>query len=208
MGIGEKVERDVRSVAEYWGRRKREFIEEPALAFEQIVRPAIYFESEPDPLVETQVNATFTEWLLFDCMLDERGTLLERYVRKPPAGVADSRLARLRQVAETHEFSEYAIMRRDPGTGTLECSTYTTEQCARCETRVWRGVTTGTRGPSRSGLAASMTCGCPLGRPSCTTAARSIPPGFPLTTREPPQACACSTLPMTCLASMARIALA
>lgn len=120
MGIGEKVERDVRSVAEYWGRRKREFIEEPALAFEQIVRPAIYFESEPDPLVETQVNATFTEWLLFDCMLDERGTLLERYVRKPPAGVADSRLARLRQVAETHEFSEYAIMRRDPGAGTLE----------------------------------------------------------------------------------------
>ena len=91
MGIGEKVERDVRSVAEYWGRRKREFIEEPALAFEQIVRPAIHFESEPDPLVETQVNATFTEWMLFDCMLDERGTLLERYVRKPPAGVADSR---------------------------------------------------------------------------------------------------------------------
>ena len=205
MGIGEKVERDVRSVAEYWGRRKREFIEEPALAFEQIVRPAIYFESEPDPLVETQVNATFTEWLLFDCMLDERGTLLERYVRKPPAGVADSRLARLRQVAETHEFSEYAIMRRDPGAGALELLDI---YDGTCEARAWRGVTTGTRGPSRSGLAASMTCGCPLGRPSCTTAARSIPPGFLLTTREPPQACACSTLPMTCLASMARIALA
>lgn len=120
MGIGEKVERDVRSVAEYWGRRKREFIEEPALAFEQIVRPAVYFECDPDPLVETQVNATFTEWLLFDCALDEHGTLLERYVRKPPAGVEESRLARLRQIAETHEFSEYAIMRKDPAAGLLE----------------------------------------------------------------------------------------
>ena len=58
MGIGEKVERDVRSVAEYWGRRKREFIEEPALAFEQIVRPAIYFESEPDPVPVDDEGAT------------------------------------------------------------------------------------------------------------------------------------------------------
>lgn len=120
MDTGRQVVRDIRSVAEYWGKRKREYIEDPAIAFEQIVRPAIYFEQEPDPLVEMQVNATFTEWLLFDCALDERGTLLERYVRKPPAGVAAPRMGRLRQVAETHVFSEHAIVRRDPAAGVLE----------------------------------------------------------------------------------------
>ena len=61
MGVETQVERDVRSVAEYWGRRKREFIEEPAMLFEQVVRPAIRFEQDPDPLVEMQVNAAICE---------------------------------------------------------------------------------------------------------------------------------------------------
>lgn len=120
MGVETQVERDVRSVAEYWGRRKREFIEEPAMLFEQVVRPAIYFEQDPDPLVEMQVNAAFTEWLLFDYEVDDGETLFERYARRPPAGTSETRVERLRQVASTHLFSEFAIAGKNPGVGTLD----------------------------------------------------------------------------------------
>ena len=93
----------------------------PVLLCVAFVIYAIMNVAEGDP-VYSVVSADATEAQIEAAReeLGLNGTLLERYVRKPPAGVADSRLARLRQVAETHEFSEYAIMRRDPGAGTLE----------------------------------------------------------------------------------------
>ena len=120
MGITKLVEDDVYAMARYWNARKRSFIDEPACAFGQIVRPAVYFEKDPDMLMEDQVNATFTEWLLFDCRLDERGTLLERYIDEQRGEVPRERLDRLAQVAATHVFSEYAIASKNPAAGTLE----------------------------------------------------------------------------------------
>lgn len=120
MSITNLVEDDIYAMARYWNRRKREFIDAPAEAFGQIVRPSVYFEEDPDPLMESQVNATFTEWLIFDCRLDERGTLLERYVDERAGEVPRERLERLAQVASTHVFSEFAIANKNPAAGTLE----------------------------------------------------------------------------------------
>ena len=115
-----QVERDIGAAAQYWGKRKLEFIEAPAIAFEKIIRPAIYFERDPSPIVEAQLNVAFTEWLLFDVELDERGSLLRRYARKPPSGVCEGRAERLRQVCDTHLFSEFAIREKRPAAGTVD----------------------------------------------------------------------------------------
>lgn len=120
MTITDLVEDDIYTMAHYWNGRKREFIEAPTEAFAQIVRPSVYFEEDPDPLLEGQVIATFSEWVLFDCRLDERGTLLERYISEQAAVVPRERLGRLAQVAATHVFSEFAIASKNPAAGTLE----------------------------------------------------------------------------------------
>ena len=140
------AQHDIDAMARYWSRRKREFLWLASEIFLTFVEPACLYNEEP-MLDHTALSAIATDWMVFDFPFYEGRTLLEEYVEHPPHDVSDASRARLREIADTHLFSQFAIRSKDPATHT--CTLEDLASCRRfdvfdqtlCATDHWRNGT-------------------------------------------------------------------
>ena len=107
------VAREIADMAAYWGRRKIGWLDAASEEFDKLVEPFTFHVMDVTPLEIQAVNRFFTEWVLFERPMCGDRTPLEIYIERRPDGVPAETLRRLRQVAETHLFSRFAILGKD-----------------------------------------------------------------------------------------------
>ena len=107
------VEREIAGMAAYWGRRKMGWLDAASEEFDELVEPFTFHVMDVTPLEIQAVNRFFTEWVLFERPMCGDRTPLEIYIDRRPDGVPAEAFRRLRQVADTHLFSRFAILGKD-----------------------------------------------------------------------------------------------
>lgn len=115
--LAEAVGDDIAGMAQFWMLRKFQFLESARTQFEVIVDPWLSYCEEPSQNEIMAYNMAFTDWLLFERPYYHGKTLLELYVDEPPASLSPVSLRRLEQVRDTHYFSRFGILDKDPATG-------------------------------------------------------------------------------------------
>ena len=118
MDAGQRVERDMREVYDYWARGPRRLIARANQWFMQAVRPAVAYAEEPGQEEIDLVRQCFMEWFAYECVLDNGLTPLETYVASEAVHDESDRLDRLGQVESTNLFSQFAIDGKDAEAGT------------------------------------------------------------------------------------------
>ena len=115
--LAEAVGNDIADMAQFWMLRKFQFLESARTQFEVIVDPWLSYCEEPSQSEIMAYNMAFADWLLFERPYYHGKTLLELYVDEPPASLSPASLRRLEQVRDTHYFSRFGILDKDPATG-------------------------------------------------------------------------------------------
>lgn len=115
--LAEAVGNDIADMAHFWMLRKFQFLEPAREQFEIIVDPWLSYCEEPSQNEIMAYNMAFTDWLLFERPYYHDKTLLELYVDEPPTSLSPASLRRLEQVRDTHYFSRFGILDKDPATG-------------------------------------------------------------------------------------------
>ena len=115
--LADAVGKDVADMAHFWMLRKFQFLELAREQFELVVDPWLSYCEEPSQTEIMAYNMAFTDWLLFERPYRHGRTLLELFVDEPPASLSPASLRRLEQVRDTHYFSRFGILDKDPTTG-------------------------------------------------------------------------------------------
>lgn len=106
----------VTAMATYWATRKHEFLWLAGDLFVGFVDPACRYGEEP-LTTDEQLNAIFTEWVLYEFPFYDGRTLLKEYLVHPPHAADERDRALLEQVARTQFFSRFEIRAKDRSTG-------------------------------------------------------------------------------------------
>lgn len=143
MGDSTNVERDVAMMAEWWGRRKVGWLDRAAREFGELVDPYAYYAVNPALDEIMLANMCFTEWFLFESLLQDGKTPLGRYIDRHPDGASDRAIERLRQVEVTQFFSRFEIKGKDAASGICDLRDVRTDTCYEvldrrlCKRRRW-----------------------------------------------------------------------
>ena len=119
MGRYDDVNDDLRRVFECWGRRGTDYFARAQDEYEEAVMPLVCYSDVADPFEVEQMNLSFTEWFLFEFDLGNGMTPVERFVADFASTEPEERVRRLRQVAQTHRFSRFAIRDKDTVSGKM-----------------------------------------------------------------------------------------